>query len=298
MSKKLHKGKEHRDFILKPDLSITFKGKQSLKRSEETGIPLEDEAVIAVMEGDAPGEVQNTELAALYAGTRLQPDKSITFPHAASLKKSPAIIPVYARYAAAAVILLFFSIGAWFIFQPSSTIESNKYELAKLEMIERQLPTAEAIKIDPISRETGQIQVSIRVRESIEIGTMSSLAYTPMDHRTNTSSMDIGIHYRSYNFQDPTDVPSEFEGSSIDYAAAEPKQKGLLGRVFSGLFKRVSAPFEGAEKETEKSSGDGFLWNVAQLGVKSLNVLGDHDYTLVRDYNEKGNVKGVIVLDE
>lgn len=290
MSKKQHKGTDHNDFILEPDLTITFKGKESLKRSEETGIPLEDEAVIAIMEGDSFAEAVNDELAILYAGTRLQPDRNIAFPSPLMLKKRPAILPVYARYAAAAVISLLFAIGAWYLLGTGTTVENKRYELAEIQMIELQLTANRTIQMDLSSREVGQIQVSTSVRDSYELKSMASLSYTLIDPVFTTNSTDLDFQYRQSNPQPST--------SNIAYANAETKKKGLLGRIFSGFFNRVAAPFEGSETDSEKSSGDGFLWNVAQLGVKSVNVLGDHDYTLVRDYNEKGNVKGVIVLDE
>lgn len=291
MAKKQHTVNEHDDFILKPDLSIRYEGKASLKRSEETGIPLEDEAVIASMEGDAAIETGNGGLAALYARTRLHPDKNITFPRPAALKKRPATIPLYARYAAAAVILLLFGVGGWYLRGPEKSVDHNKYELAKLDMIKLELHTGRTMHKELSNRISEEMRVSTPVRESIEIHALSSLAHTPIDHTARTSSPDIAFQYRPSNIQFPT--------SDIAYAGnQEPPKKGLIGRIFSGFFNKVSAPFESKEKGEKDSRDDGFLWNVAQLGVKSINVLGDHDYTLVRDYNEKGNVKGVIVLEE
>ena len=291
MAKKQHTANEHDDFTLKPDLSITFRGKASLKRSEETGIPLEDEAVIAAMEGDVAGREIETERAAIYANTRLQPDLNIYFPDPSSLKKRPAIIPLYARYAAAAVILLLISLGAWNLLGPGVTPETEKYELAKLVMIEVQFTTERTMQMDLGSRTADEMQVSVPVRESIELHKMGSLAYSPIDHIGTPAIKENFLLYRTPNTQSSTLNPTF-------YAEAEPKEKGLIGRIFSGLFNKASAPFERSGENAAGASDDGFLWNVAQLGVKSINVLGDHDYTLVRDYNEKGNVKGVIVLDE
>jgi len=292
MAKKKHTANEYYDFTLKPDLSITFGGKATLKRSEETGIPLEDEAVIAAMEGDVPGREVETERAAIYANTRLQPDLNICFPDLSSLKKRPAIIPLYARYAAAAVILLLISLGAWNLLGPGVTPETEKYELAKLVMIEVQFTTERTMQMDLGSRTADEMQVSAPGRESIKLHNMGTLAYSPIDHiGTPPAIKENFLLYRTPNTQSSTLNPTF-------YAEAEPKKKGLIGRIFSGLFNKASAPFERSGKNAASTSDDGFLWNVAQLGVKSINVLGDHDYTLVREYNEKGNVKGVIVLDE
>lgn len=291
MAEKQHTINEHDDFILKPDLSITFSGKASLKRSEETGIPLEDEAVIASMEGDAAGKQLNDDLAAVYASTRLHPDRNVTFPNPAALKKRPATISLYARYAAAAAILLLFSIGGWYLSGPGKSIDNNKYELAKLNMIELGLHMERTMKMQLSKRVTEEMQVSTPERESIEILALGSLTHTPIDQPARTSSLDIGFQYRPSDVQLPT--------SGIAYAREQkPQKKGLIGRIFSGFVNKVSAPLERNSTNEKGSSDDGFLWNVAQLGVKSINVLGDHDYTLVRDYNEKGNVKGVIVLEE
>jgi len=79
----------------------------------------------------------------------------------------------------------------------------------------------------------------------------------------------------------------------------EPKEKTLMGKIFSGMFGRIKAPFEGDNTQSEAGSSEGFsFWRIAELGVKGVNALGDHDYTLVRDYNDKGNVRGLIVVEE
>jgi len=65
------------------------------------------------------------------------------------------------------------------------------------------------------------------------------------------------------------------------------------------MFGRVKAPFESDNTQSETGSSEGFsFWDVAELGVKGVNALGDHDYTVVRDYNDKGNVRGLIVVEE
>ncbi len=53
MDKNKHKDEGFDEIIFKPDLDIRFGNKSSLKRSEETGIALEDEKAIAIIEGDA-----------------------------------------------------------------------------------------------------------------------------------------------------------------------------------------------------------------------------------------------------
>ena len=79
----------------------------------------------------------------------------------------------------------------------------------------------------------------------------------------------------------------------------EPKKKTLAGKIFSGIFGRAKEPFEAGNTEELAKASEGFsLWNIVELGVKGVNAMGDHDYTMVPDYNSKGNVKGLIVLEE
>ena len=84
-----------------------------------------------------------------------------------------------------------------------------------------------------------------------------------------------------------------------EFALNEPRKRTFMGKIFSGMFSKLKAPFENTDQTTEKETNENFsIWNLAQLGVKGVNAMGDHDYTLVRDYNKKGNVKGLIVLEE
>ncbi|MEE4256328.1 MAG: hypothetical protein V2I47_04760 [Bacteroidales bacterium] len=293
MAKKQHTANEHDDFTLKPDLSITYRGKASLKRSEETGIPLVDEAAIANMEGDVPGREVDAELAARYASTRLRPDLNIRYPDPASLKRRPGLIPVYTRYAAAAIILLLISIGSWFIFNPASIPETGRYDLTFLGKTDARLDAVTQSAACLEIRAVGDIVTSSSSREAIQLERMDANTGVEIESSDLLANNIPILLSRPVLFPQPAI-------SSLQLAAGnqEPKKKGLLGRMFSGFFNKVSAPFDRDGKSATGTTNDGFLWNVAQLGVKSINVLGDHDYTLVRDYNEKGNVKGVIVLDE
>ncbi len=306
MSKRQHTGDNNDDMILKPDLNVTFEHKSSLLRSEETGVTLEDEKAIAMLEGDAGMEGGDAKLSMLFAKTKLQPDTSIVYPDTTSLKKRIIIVPLAARYAAAAIIILMISLGIWTVFSPEAISERNQYELAKLERISKGLDnpyqqisalsyrTIEGMIKSPAQRENLQFsRIETNQADRIALATISHtnpvLAQRPIINPIPVSS----IQYPVSSIQYPV--------SSNDQLALneEPKKKTLVGKIFSGIFGRAKAPFENNDLAQEDKSNRGFsLWNIAELGMKGVNAMGDHDYTVVRDYNEKGNVKGLIVLEE
>jgi hypothetical protein len=291
MDKNKHKDEGFDEMIFKPDLDIRFGNKSSLKRSEETGIPLEDEKAIAIIEGDAEMDKEAFELSVLYAKTKLQPDPVITYPHHASLKKRVAIIPLAARYAAAAAILLLFSLGIWFIFSPDVTPVRQVNDLARLESISTEHISSSQELSDMTYRKAEALQISSPGREIVKIEKINSTSSGHILASPTLASANIVLYSRPSNTQNP-------EPGTQDIALNEPKKKSLAGKIFSGMFSKAKAPFEGNAPSSESESSEGFLWNLAELGMKGVNAMGDHDYTVVRDYNNKGNVKGLIVLEE
>lgn len=299
MDKNKHKDEGSDEMIFKPDLDIRFENKSSLKRSEETGIPLEDEKAIAIIEGDAAMDKEAFELIVLYTKTKLQPNHDITYPHHASLKKRVAIIPLVARYAAAAAILLLFSIGIWLIFSPDVTPLRQLNDLSRLESISTELISSNQKLVDMSYRKAEELKISSPGRENISIEKIEAASTDKITTLNTLASNKVVLLYRASYIQPPMHITGEVDGPNTqDIALNEPKKKSLVGKIFSGMFSKAKAPFEGNASSSESESSEGFLWNLAELGMKGVNAMGDHDYTVVRNYNNKGNVKGLIVLEE
>jgi len=289
------------DMVLKPDLSIRFKNKASIKRSEETGILLEDEKAIAIIEGDAFTKNASIRLSEIYAKTKLQADSTVVYPDHASLKKRTLFIPAYTGYAAAAVILLLISIGVWQVFSPDTSRVRAAYELVKLESISTAHSVSGTHSVSMNYREDVSMLAAYPDREMIRIDKVKG---TSPDHIISSATLATN---NTLLYSRPAITPlttigvSEIEESNNqDIAMTEQaKERTLLGKIFSGFFGKAKAPFENNPTSTEKKSESGFsIWNLAELGMKGVNAMGDHEYTVVRDYNEKGNVKGLIVLEE
>jgi hypothetical protein len=285
-----HKDKNSDDMILKPDLDITFGNKDALKRSEETGIPLEDERIIALMEGDVQNESVDEELAAVYASTISHPDQGITYPDHASLKKRIAIIPMAARFAAAAVILLLVSIGVWLSLNKGPATERAEYALSSLKTKAIVLETMNTIPIQYNIVEEGTAMIA--AREEYVLSLLKSKDADPLQIQY---ALTISYEMSGINFPGTLDpAPSTYLANTD-----EPKKRTLMGKVFNGMFNRVKAPFERNEAQAKPGPEKGFsIWDIAEFGLKGVSTLGDHDYTLVRDYNEKGKVRRLVLVDE
>ena len=293
MAIKQHNGESNEDKVLKPDLDITYKHKSSIKRSEKTGITLENEKAIAMFEGDAASADTPSGLAAIYSRTRLQADRNVVYPNPESLKKRVAIIPVSLQYAAAAIILLLISIGAWFIFNQENLNEHIQYDLAKLESIQPDFgnPPQQSLSLD--YRRTEIMQAAPMLREAVRIERINVISPDEIVVSSTIAATNLFLYTRPGSYQPPATSNQEL---AIN---AEPGKKTLVGKIFSGMFGRVKAPFESDNIQSGAGSSEGLsFWDIAELGVKGVNALGDHDYTVVRDYNDKGNVKGLIVVEE
>lgn len=293
MAIKQHNGESNEDMVLKPDLDITFKHKSSIKRSEKTGITLENEKAIAMFEGDAASSDTPSGLAAIYSRTRLQADRDVVYPDPESLKKRVAIIPVSLQYAAAAIILLLISVGAWLVFNQDVNHERLRHDLAKLERVSPDLEFGNILPARLTLRDQETVQIQSAQREVVQLSRIKSNNPDMLTISASLASSNMPMYPRTTDF---TLLNNDHEVLAV---IEESKGKTLMGKIFSGMFGRVKAPFESDNKQSETGSSEGFsFWYIAELGVKSVNALGDHDYTVVRDYNDKGNVKGLIVVEE
>ncbi|MCK5078763.1 MAG: hypothetical protein KAR09_02400 [Bacteroidales bacterium] len=293
MAIKQHNGESNEDMVLKPDLDIAFKHKSSIKRSEKTGITLENEKAIALFEGDAASSDTPSGLAAIYSRTRLQADRDVVYPDPESLKKRVAIIPVSLQYAAAAIILLLISVGAWLVFNQDVNHERLRHDLAKLERVSPDLEFGNILPARLTLRDQETVQIQSAQREVVQLSRIKSNNPDMLTISASLASSNMPMYPRTTDF---TLLNNDHEVLAV---IEESKGKTLMGKIFSGMFGRVKAPFESDNKQSETGSSEGFsFWYIAELGVKSVNALGDHDYTVVRDYNDKGNVKGLIVVEE
>jgi hypothetical protein len=281
---------------LEPDTGTVFRGKSSLRRSETTGISLADEAAIARLEGDHAGvdipDAEIVKLLALFHKTKLQPDPGIKYPLPQSLKKRSAFtIPAGMRYAAAAAILLLLSFGAWLMFSPSAMPERQTYELAKLEKHDAGLETANILPAHLALREQETMVLSMPVADRVELAAME-------ENSAGMISPPAGMGSSS-TFMLPRYAGTMAAGyEELAYMGAR-EEKTLAGKVIAGIFNKVKVQTRRDNQRNKEGKGDGFsFWDLAELGVKGVNILGDHDYTLVRDYNEKGNVTGVVIVAE
>jgi hypothetical protein len=280
--------------VMDPDVGIQYDKKQSLKRSEETGIPMDDQRAIAALEGDSDRRDADEELLAMYQHTRLSADPVIRFTEKASLKKRSVIIPPYVRYAAAAIIVMLIAAGAWFTFSPETGVQRNTHPIARLDSKPPASINLHTNPYRPVRRDTEHMQMTYANREAVRI---DRVQYALAEKVSPSPAMAVA-NFPAY--LTPSAIQYEVSGMEDLAAEGEAKEKTLMGKILSGLANTVKAPFESRFERPEKdNSRDKFtFWDLAELGLKGVNAIGDHDYTLVREYNENGKLKGVVVLDE
>jgi len=300
--------KEYDDTPLSPDHSITLDNKAKLKKSLSS-FNRDEETIMAFIEGDLSDseslKVQQRinddrefgKLFTQYKSSVLVSDENISYADKSGLKKKIALMPFMAsrmRYAAAAVIILLIGLSALLIFMPASEFGRSEYALFKLDR-------TNIISIDHsqgqhnlIRRAGIPMQWSIQERETIVLNRMPAKSFTADISTPYYYSSVISLNYRS-------NIPSyqlmDIEGEAL---ASESANKTTTGKILSGFFSKIKSPFKGGEsKSKDPKNKKGFsIWDLAEYGVKGVNALGDHEYTLVRRYNEDGNVKGVFLLEE
>ena len=176
------------------------------------------------------------------------------------------------------------SIGTWFIFTPEVVPERTQYDLAILESISPEFGGHGRKTSELIFRKAEYVPESPAQREMVYIEKITGNDPGEITIPATLAYIEPVLYTKPPN--------------TLGYALTEPGEKTLVGKIFSGLFGKIKAPFEEKSTPSESESSDGFLWNLAELGMKGVNAMGDHDYTVVRDYNDKGNVKGLIILEE
>jgi hypothetical protein len=300
--------KEFDEYSVEPllaDQNIIFRNKKLLKKEESTPeFNEDDQMAIAYQEGDLSADDKLRadsmldeddnfqQLHELYLRTRSIADYSITYPDKAVLKKKSNVaflFPQYLRYAAAAAIVIFIGITAYFRFAPADE--------PRITSIPQRLETRPSGHIDlqpdyPVLKSRNDVPSSVQMswREEgippVRLASVHPLSVTPSAQDTYAAVILI-----------PRPFP--VSGSDVFAMDEEIKKKSLMGKIFSGLFTKASAPFsvENSNRQTT-DPGNLSIWDIADLGMKSINVLGDHDYTLVRKYNENGNVKGIMLAGE
>lgn len=295
------------------DDSITYNNKGAIKTKALSNLPTEtDEMLIAYLEGDLLGdekaeietilsEDKKAEAAfATFEKSKLKADLQITHPDKSALKKRAGILalPTWTGYAAAAVIIILLGLTFYFRFSTSAPQIQQQVELAQLESISvMQIDFANDKQISQ-RRGPSNEKVQTTYREEYTAFRLISKSITNISYPVNNSAelalIDPRILPTNPSYQ--TILNQELL-ASLD----EPRQKekGLVSKVFSGLFGKI-VPNSGSRKKTDVTteSRPMSLWDIADLGMRGVNVLGDHDYTLIKEYNENGNVKGVSILEE
>ncbi|MDT8392645.1 MAG: zf-HC2 domain-containing protein [Bacteroidales bacterium] len=299
---------EYEGLRIKPDMNISFAAKNALKKSTAgKNHPTGDELLIAYLEGDLDKEEAIRVEAALHddehASERLvllksiilKPSLSIVYPKKEKLKKKTpggyGTFKVYA-YAAAAVLLLFIGLSSVIMFYTTNIETSDK------PVIARAVPHT----ITNIAYEKASINPTMRADVSPIFTPAENERYVS-EKLLPKSAIKIETTYINHNYialyrQLPPPSYGLFSsGESLAEADAE-YDKTLAGKIISGFFNKVSAPFKSVDREDEKTKGNFSIWDIAEFGVKGVNALGDHEYTLVKRYNENGNVKGFMILEE
>lgn len=298
---------------LQPDDSVTYNNKDGIKAKALSSVPTEsDEMLIAYLEGDLTGDekaeaesilAENKKVAAtmaIFEKSKLAADLLITHPDKSSLKKKTGVFALapWTGYAAAAIIIILLGLTFYFRFTTSAPQIQKQASLAQLESKSiRQINFANNKHIyQRKARSNAMVQTTYR-----EQYTSTRLAPKVITKINDSRENEIIIAHISFRILPA--IPSYQTTLNQELLASidEPKkkEKGLVGKVFSGIFSKI-IPSSGSRNKTDVTteSRPMSLWDIADLGMRGVNVLGDHDYTLIKEYNENGNVKGVMVLEE
>jgi hypothetical protein len=272
---------------------------------------LEDELLIGYLEGDLT-EKKSLEVRSIiakdmrigrlyqqYQSAKLTADPNIGFPGKAGLKKKTGIIFLYPqtlKYAAAAMIIMMLGLSAYFVFTTGNVIEPTRYDLARLENRSATIITTNKLTDAPVMRERSVAQVQINHREKIVAVKMIALNARGIEAGASEMLAAKQLATRSY-----VSLPSFHESRPSEALAVNevPRQKSFARKIISGLFSNIKNPFSTNQSDQEAGDQESrSVWNIADLGMKGVNALGDHEYTLIREYNEKGNVKGFRIVGE
>ncbi|HSG68132.1 MAG TPA: hypothetical protein VK994_05450, partial [Bacteroidales bacterium] len=237
------------------------------------------------------------ELKALHAQFRqakLTPDTGLQYLGAADLKRSLPLLGWTARrvIAAAAAVVILIGIASVLVFQTSGPVVRENFALNQAIQIKpdhiltaHEMPSLRPREIPPASDQPSE-------RESLMIAKAAPVTGTKITDPVTLNHTPVILYARI-----PESNPY-YPALNDAAPALANENKTLAGKVISGFFSKISAPFATDREKTADQNRKVTFWDLAELGVKSINVLGDHDYTLVREYNEKGNVKGVMLVEE
>jgi hypothetical protein len=289
--------------VLEADGNISFPNKKELKKEYSKPAIAEDQ-LIAFLEGDLKEDEQDIMKTAIATDETLsrnyhtlrqtisKPDLTVNFPNKRKLKRKQALVFTQTRIvtlAAAAAIILLFAIPAIINFQGPLNTTRESIVISKTYSVAPGFiqPESRPGKLD--GRIVAQAKFSQPLRNSVEIARIESLSATSIasQHENDFTSIAYYREIPIYNYYDQSIANNEVG-----------EEKTLAGKMLSGFFNRISSPFKNDNPRDVERSRDFNLWDLAEFGVKSINALGDHEYTLIRQYNEKGNVKGVMILEE
>jgi hypothetical protein len=144
---------------LSPNQNIKFDAKHLLKQPA-----VSEEDIFDLTEGEITG-LQAEELKSIivkdnilyhsflaYQSAYLVPDKTITYPHKAQLKKGAAIIPLFIRYASAAAVISGLAFAAWWFNQSNDSapvaVEIPVDKTNDSQIIENQNSSAQLAKVE------------------------------------------------------------------------------------------------------------------------------------------------------
>jgi hypothetical protein len=289
--------------FLQPDERIAFPHKKKLKK-EDSSHTVTEEHLIALLEGDSDKDEEDKIRKAIaadedlakeysaYAQTISKPDLALNFPNKGSLKKEQAILFTRTRIitlAAAAAILLLIGIPATLFYQGPANISRESISISKTPSLASAFIENEARPEELSNRIVYQAQFSQPVRNNLEIARIESLPPTAVTSQYKDNFTSIA-YYR--------EIPLNTFNDPSPGSLADAEDKTLAGKIINGFFNRISSPFKNDQSREVNRSRDFSIWDLAEFGVKGINALGGHDYTLIRQYNENGNVKGVMILEE
>jgi hypothetical protein len=292
---------------LRPDTGISLGNKDFLKRQTHEEEKASDEyRLIAMAEGDlSAGESEalikqmadNADLKKQYhqyLAARMTADPGLVFPGKDCLKKTPALFLLRLKsLAAAAVILLALGLSylLFFVNKPAS-IET--YSLEKLASIGPVMESQATPVLRLQTRELPPLAGPAEKRQTDQPEKLAMLQTTKIQGHSAPKTMGINLAYRNELFASggwETNLPAaHIEGT---------KDKSLAGKLIAGLFGKVTQVFSADDHRYQTKNKDGFtIWDLADLGLRGINTLGDHRHSLIREYDENGAVNGIIILSE
>lgn len=287
--------------------AISYPDPAELRKSLTDFSPAE-ERMIALLEGDLPPgdsaefeqEITSSEALSTifddFRKTRLMPDESIVFRDASGLKKNASFSPtgLWTSMAYAAGIIILLGFGSLWIFRDSGQAVRTETALTRMEYIEA-VPIPQGGDIRQLSNRELPVPYDYPLPAPRENLLLARIEPVSIGHVTSYNTLEETPAYLAGRAASPPPYYLVLPGESY---ALDNSDKTLAGKVISGIFNKISSPFGARQEDRRQENRNITFWDLAEIGVKSINALGDHNYTLVREYNDKGNVKGVMLVEE